>query len=72
MSSFTGGDDYSPLTSSLTFESDINRTCVDIDIFNDIRLEDDEQLLIEISTDDRVDIELSTSIITIRDDDSKN
>ena len=61
-------EDYSPQASNLTFLSGTNRTCVDIDVIDDTRLED-EQFSIEISTDDRVDIGVHISTITIRDDD---
>ena len=69
--SFSGGGDYSPLNSSLTFLPGIATVCVDIDIIDNTHLEDDEQFSVELSSDDRVDIELSSSVITIRDDDSK-
>ena len=62
-------EDYSPQASALTFLPGANRTCVDIDIFDDARLEDDEQFTVELSTNDRVDIALHISTITIRDDD---
>ena len=38
---------------------------------DDIRLEDNEQFTVEISSDDRVDIGLTTSTITIVNDDGK-
>lgn len=44
---------------------------MDVEIMDDIRLEDDEQVIVEISSDDRVDIGLTTSTITIVNDDSK-
>ena len=62
-------EDYSPQASSLTFLPGTNRTCVNIDINDDTRLEDDEQFSVEISTNDRVDIGLHISTVTIRDDD---
>ena len=62
-------EDYSPQASSLTFLPGTNRTCVNIDIIDDARLEDDEQFSVEISTNDRVDIGLHISTVTIRDDD---
>lgn len=45
--------------------------CIDIDTINDARLEDNEQFSIEISSNDRVDIGVHFSTITILDDDSK-
>ena len=64
-------DDYIPQDFTFTFLSSINRMCVDILIIDDGRLEDDEQFSVEISSDDRVDFGLSTSTITIVDNDSK-
>lgn len=46
--------------------------CIDINIVNDARLEDDEQFSIEISSSDRVNIGIRFSTITILDDDSKS
>lgn len=62
-------EDFSPQASNLTFLPDTNRMCIDIDIIDDSQLEDDEQFSVEISTDDRVDIGLPISTVTIRDDD---
>ena len=62
-------EDFSPQNFSLIFLPGTTRTCVGIDIIDDIRLEDDEQFSIEIMTSDRVDIGLRISTVTIRDDD---
>lgn len=64
-------DDYIPQSTSLTFLPGTNRACFNIDIIDDNQLEDNEQFSVQISSNDRVDIGMGSSIVTITNDDSK-
>ena len=64
--------DFSPLTVVLTFQPGTNGQCTSIAIVNDSILENDEDLLVELTTsDEAVALNPSSATITIEDNDSK-
>ena len=72
MSVLVAPGDYTAITEDLTFSATEMRICRDVTSVEDDRLEDDENLMLSLTTGDpTVNLGPSGATVTILDDDSK-
>ena len=73
VSVLTGGEDYTSISNvTVNFSGDQNTVCIDIDIIDDEICELNERFTVNFTTSIEVNIDVSTSTVTIIDNDCKS